>query len=290
MPIELRNGHQFNVCCASGALGFIGDGYWWEQPLRKLGLIQPAQLTLITKTLTFNPRVGNLKGWCPWRCVRLLPGGNTVNAVGLTNPGFFWWTTACYHRVMEKGYDVILSLGPESERESEIMAIYLSTHCQGLKGVELNVSCPNVEHDDGVEHVVRIVEAFLKSSTHPVIIKLGVQNPYLDICKSLDGKVDAFDLINAVPWQTVFPGQPSPLSKYGLVGAVSGPVIAPFARDALASVKNAGVKTPIISGGGITGLEEIRNRPADAFSIGTLFLHRPWKPKSVVRELRDAGE
>ena len=88
--IKFKNGYEMEFGCASGALAWYGEGWWWEYPLRLLDVIQPHKLTIISKTLTFDPRIGNLKWWCPWRCVTLIPEG-AVNSVGLTNPGYKRW-------------------------------------------------------------------------------------------------------------------------------------------------------------------------------------------------------
>src|SRR5580658_6822350 len=91
--IPLSNGHRLDYLAASGALAYDGQGWPWEWPLRWAGLIDPRLFTVVTKTLTFQRRRGNLRWHKPWECVALIPGG-AVNKVGLTNPGFRWW---CSH-------------------------------------------------------------------------------------------------------------------------------------------------------------------------------------------------
>ena len=78
--ISLSNGHTFEYMIASGALGFDGKGWIWERPLVRLGLIKPELFTVVIKTLTRNPRPGNLRWWKPWTCVRLISGGS-VNKI-----------------------------------------------------------------------------------------------------------------------------------------------------------------------------------------------------------------
>jgi len=284
--IKLKNGHGLDFLCASGALAWYGEGWWWEKPLRWAGFIRPDELTVIGKTLTFAPRRGNLRMWCPWRCVRLIHGG-AVNAVGLTNPGYEWWVENCARKIEKKRWKVIASIMPNNAQEASKMA-YALDFCP-IVGVEVNVSCPNVDHDSSIAHIREIIEATLACTDHPVIIKLGYTDPFLDICKELDGKVDAFDLINTVSWQEMFPGEPSPLAKYNLVGGVSGEPIKFYARDALMRVAALKLKTPIISGGGISSSQETYVRfmlGAKAVSLGTVFLRAPWKPKNIIREFR----
>lgn len=283
--IRLFNGHEFDFACASGALAFDGRGWWWEKPLRLLGIIDPTKFTVITKTLTLKPLKGNLKMWCPWRCVSLIPGGAT-NAVGLTNPGLgYWWVR--YYSWLK--YDTILSVMPKEISEVGQMSGIINMATK-LKGVQINASCPNVARNQSVKLICEIVLAAIKKWNHPIILKLSYADDYVRICKELDGLVSAFELINTVPFHMVFPGKESPLQKYNLTGGVSGKPISSYALEALQKVKAAGVKTPIISGGGIMNLEDVLLRQkegADAFVLGTVFLRTPWRPNKIMSSYRN---
>lgn len=293
--LKLPNGHEIDFLASSGALAFHCEGWWFEQPWRWLGLLRPRDLTIITKTLTYFPRKGNLKHWCPWRCVQRIEDG-TVNAVGLTNPGYLWWIDNCYDYVVRKGYKVIVSVMPENNTEANNMAACLD-FLPDIVGVELNLSCPNVDHRQStIDDLVKMVEEFCILVRHPVIVKLGYEQPYLEICQRLEklgykdkGKVAAIDLINSVPWDIACPGETSPLAKYGLKGAVSGRRIIPFAREALAKVKIAGISIPVISGGGINSYAEVNyrmNHGADAVAFGSLFMDHTSYPNKIAKEWR----
>lgn len=278
--ITLSNGHQFEFCAASGALGFDGRGWWFEQPWRWLGLLRPEEFTVITKTLTFSPRAGNLKMWCPWRCIRPSIKRGWVNAVGLTNGGITPWMIYA-----DLKYKTIASIAPNDVNETDLMIKMLNDR-RDLVGVELNVSCPNVDH---AENTVQIAEAAVKQSRHPVIVKLSVDQPWLELVNALDGKVEAFDLINAVAWKTVMGDRRSPLSRYGLTGGVSGRPIKNLARQVLSEWAAMKFKTPVISGGGIDSYDEVKKRfrmGAAAVSFGTVFISRPWLPNQIVRRIK----
>lgn len=263
--------YTFKYCCASGALGYDGNGYWWEQPWRWLGLLRPQEMLIITKTLTFASCVGNLKWWCPWRCVRVC-GNYTVNAVGLSNPGYLWWLEH-----VELPYPTVVSIASGHGDELRTMISDINKKKKrNLVGIEINISCPNAVVCDFVEDI---------SSELPIILKLSYAQPYLDICHKLDGKVAAFDLINSVPFDTIFPEKRSPL--YPLTGGVSGKAIIPYARKALTDVKNAGINTPVISGGGIANVSEVERRlalGADAISFGEVFLRNPATPNRIIHD------
>lgn len=283
--IEFRNGYRGEFFCASGALAYTGDGWWFEQPWRFLGFLRPKEFTIITKTLTFLPRKGNLKHWCPWRSVSLISDGGVVNAVGLTNNGYQWWIDQCYPYIQSKSYNVFVSIAPENKEEAELMVKDLNK-CKYIKGIELNVSCPNTKSKHQFEFICEITSYVVRQSKHPVILKLGVSQPYLEICKGLKDVVDAFDLINSVPWRDVY-DKPSPLAKYGLVGGVSGRPIKTFARRALHDVVALRLPTPIISGGAIDNEEEVRLRflaGASAISFGTIFIRAPWRPNKICKK------
>jgi dihydroorotate dehydrogenase len=202
--------------------------------LRWAGLLNPHDFTIVVKTLTLRPRVGNLRWYAPWRCVRLIRGG-TVNAVGLTNPGIDWWIRACYPRMRRMGLQTIVSVYPESVEEAQAFAQKL----RGLQiaGVELNASCPNVAHceADTVQHVQAIAYS-LREAGHPLIVKVGYDQPYVAIAQAVEGIADAVHAINAVPWRLVFGERPSPLARLG-GGGVSGEPIRPFVREAVQQLR-----------------------------------------------------
>jgi dihydroorotate dehydrogenase (NAD+) catalytic subunit len=283
--ITLSNGEQVEFLTGSGALGFDGRGWWWEYPLRWMGILNPHDFAIVVKTLTLNPRRGNLRWYAPWRCVRLIPGG-TVNAVGLTNPGIDWWLRTCYPRMRRMGLQIVVSVYPESLGEAHAFAEKLRPLL--IAAIELNASCPNVAHceADAVQHVHAIADA-LRKSGHPLIVKVGYDQPYVAIAQSLENIADAIHAINAVPWRLVFPDKPSPLARLG-GGGVSGEPIRPLVREVIQNLRRA-TRLPIIAGGGIyalNDLHELWQLGARAFSIGTLFLRAPWKPNQLVREWR----
>jgi hypothetical protein len=270
-------------------LGFDGRGWWWEYPLRWVGLLNPHDFTIVVKTLTLRPRVGNLRWYAPWRCVRLIRGG-TVNAVGLTNPGIDWWLRACYPRMQRMGLQTIVSVYPESVEEAQAFAQKL----RGLQiaGVELNASCPNVAHceADTVQHVQAIAEA-LRAAGHPLIVKVGYDQPYVAIAQAVEGIADAVHAINAVPWRLVFGERPSPLARLG-GGGVSGEPIRPFVREAVQQLRMH-TRCPSSQAAGFTPCRTwtscgrwARGRSASARS----FCARPYSPIASCRHgVRDRG-
>jgi dihydroorotate dehydrogenase len=299
--IQLKNGHTFKYVVASGAWGFDGRdaGHGLAKlsklPYRWLGLMDPTPFTIITKSLTHKPLRGNLRWWAPWRCIRPLDHGKSwINAVGLTNPGLSEWVRRHYPITLNHNLNIILSLAPANVQEARAMLPYLDD--LDIKGIELNLRCPNISttHIPGlhlVEHYRDVVWEFVTHVRHPIILKLSSTDPIEEVINQLAGTVDAFDLINAVPWNHLT-HHPSPLSRYKLVGAVSGQRIITHALQALRRAKSQRKRTPLISGGGIYTFEEAEERiklGADAISFGTIFLSHPTAPNQWVKKLESTS-
>lgn len=285
--IRFHNGYDFDFGCAAGALGFDGNGYWWEQPWRWLKILRPEEMTIITKTLTSYLRKGNYNPYAPWRTFRKLKGG-FLNALGMPNPGLDYWIYQDYHKILRKGYTVILSLFAEDVAIAARLAMR-TNNLVDIKGIQLNLSCPNTATRDPTDYLCELANKFLRITYHPLILKLGYQQNFLAICKEFDNRVAAFELINTVPFNYIYPTHVSPLSKYNLEGGVSGFPIQDFARDALIKVKRAGIHTPIISGGGINSLQEVYQREslgAKGFVFGSIFLTKPWVPNQIIQHYR----
>lgn len=279
--IRLSNGEQLDFVVASGALAFDGRGWVWEWPFRWLGLLNPSAFQIVVKTLTLKPRKGNLVWYKPWSCVRLIKGG-AVNAVGLTNPGIAWWIEKVYPRMQQWQFKTIVSVYPESVEEAQVFAEKLKP--LSLVAVELNASCPNTGHlSDKVDYVAAMTEA-LKSSGHPVVVKVSYDQPYVEIAQRLEGMAEAIWAINSVPWRTVFPEKPSPLAALG-GGGVSGEPIRAYTREAVANLVKQST-LPVIAGGGIYTLQDMEDLAAlgaSAFGFGTLFLRNPTLPNRLVK-------
>lgn len=282
--IELPNGHRFEYMAASGALAYDGQGWPWEWPLRWCGLLDPRCFTIVTKSLTRQPRSGHLRWWKPWGCVRLVRGG-TFNAVGLTNPGITWWCETIGPRIARHPYRLVVSLFSVDAAEYATMAQMVDRF--PIVGLELNCSCPNSAQERVTEsaHVVEVVNAVRAVSQHPLLLKLSVTHDYVGIAKALQGKIQAI-AINSVPWQVAFPGRPSPLTTLG-GGGVSGQIAQVHTWRMLQDLVEV-TSTPVI-GPSVWSYDDVgrlRRLGAKAISFGAIFLRYPWRPTQYVRRER----
>jgi len=170
--ITLSNGHCFEYMTASGALGFDGKGWPWEQPLRWLGLLDVSLFTSVIKTLTLWPRKGNLRWYNPLGCIRPMRNG-TLNAVSLTNKGLHWWTEEIGPKVDSSKIPLVGSIFGEPD-ELIIMARDLNEF--DLVGLEINASCPNANDDilTNTEKVIKSCKRVKRFSRFPLMLKLSV--------------------------------------------------------------------------------------------------------------------
>src|SRR5947209_9268297 len=123
--LRLRN----PILVASGTFGYARE---------MAGVVDFARLGgIIPKTVTRQPRIGNQ----PPRTVET-PSG-MLNAIGLDNDGIehFIHHHLPYLRTLPTA--IIANIAGKSEQEFVDMAALLG-HEQGLAGLELNLSCPNV--------------------------------------------------------------------------------------------------------------------------------------------------
>jgi dihydroorotate dehydrogenase len=293
--ITLSNGQKFEYMVASGSLAFKGQGWFWDWPLVLMGLVKPELFTVVIKTLTYEPRRGNLIWWkpwtwfpfSPWSCVRFIPGGS-VNKVGLTNSGIDWWRKKVGPKIDFGKYPIVGSIFGNG---MELVEMAKRFNNFDLVALEINPSCPNTGHAmETAETVVRMVKAATEVSRHPVIIKVSVDQDYLTIARGLQHAAEAVSL-NSVPWKTAFPnGELSPLWRLerkvgGGGGGVSGKPAQKFNWAAVEILAKEG-PLPVIGPDIMEyeDLERVRKLGASAISFGAIHLQTPWKPTAIVEK------
>lgn len=283
--IQLSNGHAFEFMAASGALGFDGKGWPWEQPVRWLGLLKPELFTIVMKSLTLHPRKGNLKLWNPFHCVRLLKEG-VVNAVGLTNPGVDAWLKNKYPAIEKSPWSFIVSIHGEKLEDYLELAKRLSA-CSKIKGIEINVSCPNTDNDlrHHTQEVIDTVAAISYSCRFPLILKLSATHDYITIAQETAKYIEAIS-INSVPWGGIYPGKRSPLAKLG-GGGVSGKIAQSWTWKMAKEISQA-VNVPVI-GAGVWDYEDVEKLfrlGCKGIAFGSVFIRYPWRPTLFVERWR----
>jgi dihydroorotate dehydrogenase (NAD+) catalytic subunit len=241
---------------------------------------------ILPKTVTPKSRTGN-----PPPRVAEAPSG-MVNSIGLQNPGL--------ERFLEDlgDYDVGLPLfvSVAANTVGEFAGI-----CKRLGGdgrvaaVELNLSCPNVEHGGlqfcaGPASVAQVVSACRAALPEkPLFVKLTNEGVIGNSLSAEEAGADALTLINTIPGLVV----DARGRKVILRGGLSGPAIKPVALRAVYEVSRA-VGVPVIGVGGVasgTDVAEFMLAGAAAVQIGAGSFVR--EPREVLEEfavyLRENG-
>ncbi|MCX6762364.1 MAG: hypothetical protein NT093_01110, partial [Candidatus Moranbacteria bacterium] len=166
-------------------------------------------------------------------------------------------------------------------------------------GLELNISCPNQEHcplsliDDAVDQL----QPF-SSLDIPKILKVNALTPVEAVVRiAASGLCDAIAVSNTIPWgqlpdkidwRKIFGSTVSPLRHLG-GGGLSGYPLLPIVAQWIFEAKYQGVSIPIIGGGGIlraSDVDYLHANGADAVSIGTVGIIRPWRVEGIIERAR----
>ena len=266
------------VMGASGTFGF-GIEYKDFLDLGDVGAI-------ISKGLTPLPRPGNTG-------VRVAetPGG-MLNCIGLENPGIDAFLRDILPRVQQEASETafIANFSAGTVEEYGMMAAKLDV--DGVDGVEVNISCPNVKEGGIVfgtdpRAAAAVTEAVKKNTKKPVIVKLSpnVTDIALMARAVEEAGADAIALINTLTGMVIDTRTWQPLLG-NITGGLSGPAVKPIAVRMVWQAAQA-VKIPILGLGGITCGEdavEFLLAGASAVAVGAEnFVH----PDAVVRVAED---
>jgi dihydroorotate dehydrogenase (NAD+) catalytic subunit len=243
---------------------------------------------IIPKTLTRQPRAGNL----PPRTVET-PSG-MLNAIGLDNDGIehFLQHHLPYLRTLPTA--VLANIAGKSEAEFLEMAELLSGE-QGLAGLELNLSCPNVAGglDFATDAAVirRIVSGVRAVCPLPLIAKLtpNVTDIVVMAQAAAEAGADAVSLVNTFVGMAVDWRRRRPILG-NVTGGLSGPAIKPLALRMVWQVARR-VQIPVIGIGGIATIDDVMEflvAGASAVQLGTVNFYNPTAAPRIVEELPGA--
>ncbi len=261
------------VMTAAGTFGY-GIEYAKIAEIQRLGAI-------VCKGTTLHARSGNAQP----RMMETASG--MLNSIGLQNPGV--------RRVVEKyapiwktwQTPVIVNIAGETVREFVQVAEYLEG-VPGVAGIEVNVSCPNVQEDgavfgDSPEAVANVTSAIRRVTTLPLIIKLspnvGDMRP-IALAAASSG-ADAISLINTITSLSINIHTRRPTLAHRTAG-LSGPAIKPIALrmvyEVALALRSDYAHVPIIGIGGISNASdalEFLMAGASAIQIGTINFVNP---------------
>lgn len=249
------------VMTASGTFGF-GLEFNDFLDLNQVGAV-------VVKGTTLQPRSGNAG-------VRIAetPSG-MLNSIGLENPGCDAFINKILPKLKKYDVPVIVNMSGSTVEEYGVLANKLTV--DGVSGLELNISCPNVK-DGGIafgtnkESATAVVREVKKNTNLPVIAKLSPNvTDIVDMAKAIEAAgADAISLINTLLGMAIDLKTRKPILG-NIVGGLSGPAVKPIALRMVWQVANA-VKVPIIGMGGIMNTEdalEFMLAGASAIAVGT---------------------
>lgn len=235
--IKLKN----PVMPASGCFGF-GEEYAKYIDLNTLGAV-------VVKSVTKEETVGN-----PAPRVCETPAG-MINAIGWQNPGAKVFIEQKMPFLRQFDTPVIVNLAGKTVADYAELAAVLDP-VEGLAGIELNISCPNVS-EGGVAFgtdprmAARVIEAVKKSTRLPLIVKLSPNVTDIAVMARAaeEAGADALSLVNTFTAIAIDIKTRRPIIG-NFTGGLSGPAIKPIALYMTYRAAKA-VKIPIIGMGGI---------------------------------------
>lgn len=244
---------------------------------------------IVVKTLTNLPRHGN-----PMPRLHETPSG-LLNSIGLPNKGLDHFIAEVMPRLAGRADCLIVNIAGTCTEEFGGMAAKLD-EIEGVDGLELNISCPNVDGGDlpfgrDPEVVSRLVKDVRQATKLPVITKLSPNVSDIgSIAKAAEeAGSDALSLVNtvlgmAVDWRTKKPCLGT------VVGGLSGPAIKPIAVRMVWEVANA-VEIPVIGIGGVRNVDDVLEfmvAGASAVQVGTTHYGTPDIIPRLVKDLDEA--
>ena len=207
-------------------------------------------------TFTLERRPGLIK-----QLIKTLRYRNGVwyNALGLRNPGII--NGFKYYRPSR---NEVISLAAIEPGDWEKLAEIVPEHID----VELNLSCPNIEH---FQDYSKGAEVFLNNN-RKVIAKLSPLVKYTDIEDLYSRGFRVFHACNTLPTEN---------------GGMSGKGLRIYVEQTLDFITRIGADCEIIAGGGIETLEDMDNyyaNGATSVSLGTICFN-PLKLYKLLKEI-----
>ena len=234
---------------------------------------------VVTKSVMLEPRSGRATPR-----MAETPSG-MLNGIGLQGPGIDDFIEKDLAWLHQKGARTIVSIAGNSVEEYGKIAEKLRD-IPGVIGIEVNISCPNVENrglvfacdPNSATEVIYSVKRN-SSSTLPIFAKLSPDvTDIAYIAKAVvNAGADGLSVINTLLGMVIDTNTLKPKLS-GKTGGLSGPAIRPVAVRCVYQIRQALPKVPIIGMGGIRNGNdalEFFAAGANAISVGTMVFNDP---------------
>lgn len=266
------------------ASGCAGSGRELSQffDLNELGAV-------VTKSISVRPRSGRATPR-----MAETPSG-MLNSIGLQGPGIDDFLAVDIPWLQSKGARVVVSISGETVEEYATLARKLRG-VNSLYGIEVNISCPNVENrglvfacDPVASRAVLEVVRRNIGGDYPIIAKLSPDvTDIVSIAREVVAAgADGLALINTVLGMVIDVDAIRP-KLAGITGGLSGPAIRPIAVRAIYQVHSALPNTPILGMGGVASGKdalEMIFAGASGISVGTATFGNPTAVTKIKEEL-----
>ncbi len=244
---------------------------------------------IVTKSVMLAPRAGR-----PTPRMAETASG-MLNSIGLQGPGIDAFLQRDLPWLLSRGARAVVSIAGSTVDEYAELAGRLSD-AAGVTAIEVNISCPNVEHRGQVFACdaadAAAVMAAVRGRARPGIPVFAKLSPDVtDIVAIARACVaagaDGLSMINTLLGMVIDTDTMRPVLA-GLTGGLSGPAIRPVAVRCIWQVRQALPDVPIIGMGGVlTGRDalELMLAGASMVSVGTAIFHDPSACARILREL-----
>lgn len=282
MEVDLGRGLVLKnpVLTASGTFGF-GHEYADFVDLSRLG-------GFIVKGTTLEPRQGN-------DAPRMAetPSG-MINAVGLQNKGVDYFIDNIYPTLLHEGWLPIVNVSGACVEDYVKVAEKLAP-LDGIKAIEVNISCPNVKaggmaFGTTCEGAAKVTAAVRKVWPRHLMVKLSPNvTDIAQIAVAVESAgADSVSLINTILAMDIDVERQRPTIST-ITGGLSGPCVRPIAVRMVWQVcKKVGI--PVVGLGGITCASDALQfimAGASAVQVGTANFIDPSVTAKIVDGIED---
>jgi dihydroorotate dehydrogenase (NAD+) catalytic subunit len=219
-------------------------------------------------------------------------GAGMLNGIGIQNPGVDAWAAEIGPDLVSVPTDVWGSAVGHTAAEFAKVAGVLTG--SGVKAVEINLSCPNLEGGgmfalDPVA-AAEVVSAVRDISVLPIGAKLSPNSEDIVAVASAVAEAGAdWVVLGNTVWGAGFDIETRRPLLSGVVGGYSGRPIKPIALRCVWQVSQALPNLPIVGGGGVSSgsdVVEFLLAGAAAVGVGTAHFASPRIGTKILRELR----
>ncbi len=280
LSVHLITGHKRGLSLSNPVMtasGTFGNGLEYQRifDIQKLGAI-------VSKAITLKPRRGNLQPR-----IAETPAG-MINSIGLQNIGVDAIVRDVAPVWATWRVPVIANIAGESIVHYAQLARRLDG-VPGVSGIEMNISCPNVE--SGLEFgsdaraAAEVTSAVRRQTDLPLLVKLTPNvGDIVQVARAVaDAGADALTLVNTFPAMHIDIRTRRPALGWGS-GGLSGPALRPIAVRMVYLVASS-MDIPIVGSGGIMSGEdaiEMMMAGASAVQVGTATFLNPQAPLDVL--------